>query len=141
MHLVGFILRIYHDARSLEHTHKKNSSFCLYYIQKWETARKANKAAPPSFNNKIKDKEGQYWKLPEEMKISRHVGHTLNMFNIKHIRHGILNLDTFICGLISSMHMQSVYRAGYKRLILTAHFLNEASNPHKATSLEINEIR
>ena len=60
------------------------------------------------------------------MRSSRHVGHTLNMFNIKHIRHGILNLDTLICGLISSTHMQIVYRAGYKRLILTAHFLNEA---------------
>jgi len=90
-----------------------------------EKRGRANKAAPPSFNNKIKNKAGQYWKLPEEERNSRHVGHKLNMFNIKHIRHGILNLDTLICGLIFSIHMQSASHAGYKRLILQAHFLNE----------------
>jgi hypothetical protein len=73
-----------------------------------------NKAAPPLFNSKIKNKERQYWELPEEVRNSRHVGHNLNVFNIKHIRHGILNVDTLICGLTFSMHMQSVYRAGYK---------------------------
>jgi hypothetical protein len=89
------------------------SSFCPTFHSKLRNCENwggggANKAAPPLFNNKIKNKVGQYCKLPEEMRNSRHVGHTVNMFNIKHIRHGILNLDTLICGLILSVHMQSV---------------------------------